>query len=151
MDTSNIFTEDTDLNIVKSWLCNATDGQTYSICDRFLPRIKVPEELVWDFCDIETEWDDIIGWKHDYKVDDPEMEKKAVEILDSINAFIKKVNAKPQKYFNEEKDPVKEQDTKLRNAEQVLIDNGIDANKAKVVLQAIGYVLHNEELYPNGI
>ena len=27
MDTINIFREDTDLNIIKSWLCNATDGR----------------------------------------------------------------------------------------------------------------------------
>ena len=151
MDTPNIYSEDTDLNIVKSWLCGSTDGQTYSVNDRFLPRIKIPVGLEWDFCGIETEWDEIIGWKHDYKVDDPELETKAIEILDNINAFIKKVNAEPQKYFNEVKDPVKEQETKLRNAEQVLIDNGIDADEAKVVLQALGYVLLDEELYPNGI
>ena len=151
MDTPNIFTEDTDLNIVKSWLCGSTDGQTYSVNDRFLPRIKIPEGLEWDFCGIETEWDEIIGLKHDYKVDDPELEKKAEETLANIYAFIKKVNAEPQKYFNEVKDPTKAQETKLKNAEQVLIDNGIDADEAKVVLQAIGYALLDEELYPNGI
>lgn len=99
MDTPNIFTEDTDLNVVKSWLCGSTDGQTYSVNDRFLPRIKIPDELEWDFCKIEMEWDEIIGWKHDYKVDDPEMEKKAEEILSNINAFVEKVSAEPRKYF----------------------------------------------------
>lgn len=151
MDTPNIFTEDTDLNIVKSWLCNATDGQTYSICDRFLPRIKIPEELAWDFCDIETEWDDIIGWKHDYKVDDPEMEKRAEKVLTDINAFIDKVNAKPQDYFSPVRDPLKEQETKLQKAEKILIDNGIEVGEAKVVLQEIGFALFDKGLYPNGI
>ena len=121
MDTPNIFKEDTDINIVKSWLCGSTDGQTYSLGDRFLPRIKIPEGLDWDFCGIEMEWDEIIGWKHDYKVDDPEMEKKAEEILANIYSFIERVNAEPQKYFSEAKDPKKDQETKLRNAEQVLI------------------------------
>ena len=32
--------------------------------------------------------------------------------------------------------------------EQVLIDNGIDADEADVVLQAIGYTLLDTELYP---
>ena len=32
--------------------------------------------------------------------------------------------------------------------EQVLIDNGIDADEADVVLQAIGYTLLDMELYP---
>ena len=103
MDTPNIFKEDTDINIVKSWLCDSTEGQTYSLSARFLPRIKIPEGLDWDFCDIEAEWDEIIGWKHDYKVDDPEMEKKAEETLANINSFIERVNAKPQKYFKEVK------------------------------------------------
>lgn len=33
-------------------------------------------------------------------------------------------------------------------AEKVLIDNGIDADEAGIVLQAIGYTLLNAELYP---
>ena len=151
MDTPNIFTEDTDLNIIKSWLCNATDGRTYSICDRFLPRIKIPEELEWDFCDIEIEWDEIIGWKHDYKGDDPEMEKRAEEMLANINSFIEKVNANPQEYFSPVRDPLKEQETKLQKAEKILIDNGIEAGEAKVVLQEIGFALLDKGLYPNGI
>lgn len=36
----------------------------------------------------------------------------------------------------------------LRRAEQVLADNGIEEDEAKVVLQAIGYTLLNIELYP---
>ena len=37
----------------------------------------------------------------------------------------------------------------IKKAEQVLIDNGIDADEADVVLQALGYVLLGEELYWN--
>ena len=36
----------------------------------------------------------------------------------------------------------------LRKAEKVLIDNGIDEDEAETVLQAIGYTLLDEELYP---
>jgi hypothetical protein len=37
---------------------------------------------------------------------------------------------------------------KVRAAENVLIDNGIDADEADTVLQAIGYTLLDMELYP---
>ena len=33
-------------------------------------------------------------------------------------------------------------------AEQCLIDNGIEPDEAPVVLQALGYILFDEELYP---
>lgn len=36
----------------------------------------------------------------------------------------------------------------IKAAEQVLIDNGIEADEAQTVLQAIGYTLLDEELYP---
>lgn len=35
----------------------------------------------------------------------------------------------------------------IRAAEQVLIDNGIDKDEASTVLQALGYVLLDTELY----
>lgn len=39
--------------------------------------------------------------------------------------------------------------TENRNrAEQCLIDNGIDKDEACVVLQALGYILLDTELYP---
>ena len=38
---------------------------------------------------------------------------------------------------------------KIKSAEQVLIDNGIDKYEADAVLQAIGYVLLDTELYGN--
>ena len=37
----------------------------------------------------------------------------------------------------------------IDNAELILIDNGIDAAEAPVVLQALGYALLDEELYPD--
>lgn len=37
----------------------------------------------------------------------------------------------------------------IKNAEGVLIDNGVDESDVHDVLQAIGYVLLNEELYPS--
>lgn len=37
---------------------------------------------------------------------------------------------------------------KIEVAEKILIDNGVEADEAKTVLQAIGYVLLDEELYP---
>lgn len=35
----------------------------------------------------------------------------------------------------------------VRGAEKVLVDNGIDPSEAETVLQALGYVLLNKELY----
>lgn len=39
-------------------------------------------------------------------------------------------------------------DESIKAAEQVLIDNGIEPDEAWIVLQAIGYALFGEELYP---
>lgn len=38
-------------------------------------------------------------------------------------------------------------ESKIKKAEQILIDNGIEADEAAVVLQAIGYALLDTELY----
>lgn len=35
----------------------------------------------------------------------------------------------------------------VKKAEQILIDNGIEADEAETVLQAIGYALIDSELY----
>ena len=40
------------------------------------------------------------------------------------------------------------EESNIKKAEQVLIDNGIEADEAPTVLQAIGYALLNAELYP---
>lgn len=36
----------------------------------------------------------------------------------------------------------------IGRAEQCLIDNGIEPDEAPIVLQALGYILLDEELYP---
>lgn len=38
---------------------------------------------------------------------------------------------------------------KIKAAEKCLIDNGIEADEASTVLQAIGYILFDKELYPD--
>lgn len=100
MDCANIFSEDTDINIIKSWLIGCSDGQTYPINDRFLPRIKC---LKFNFDRIEEQWDNIIGFKTDYKIDDPNLEKVANDMLKNINEFIDNMNKDPQKYFGDGK------------------------------------------------
>ena len=40
-------------------------------------------------------------------------------------------------------------ETKIEKALQCLIDNGIEPDEAETVLQAIGYILMNEELFPD--
>lgn len=42
-------------------------------------------------------------------------------------------------------------ENQIKSAEKVLIDNGIDPDEAYIVLQALGYVLLNVELYPEDI
>ena len=43
---------------------------------------------------------------------------------------------------------LREIDPKVHRALQCLIDNGIDADEAETVLQAIGYILMDRELFP---
>lgn len=38
---------------------------------------------------------------------------------------------------------------KIKSAEQCLIDNGIETDESSSVLQAIGYILFDEEFYPD--
>lgn len=48
---------------------------------------------------IEGVVDDIIGYKTDYAMDNPNLEKKATDIIEGINALCNDVNAHPEKYF----------------------------------------------------
>ena len=41
-------------------------------------------------------------------------------------------------------------ETKIKKTIQCLIDNGIEKDEAEVVLQALGYILLDEELFPEG-
>ena len=103
MDTPNIFTDDTDFNICKSWLCGSTDGQTYSINDHFGEKMRRPDgmgEREWwnltaDFFNWQA-WEDTIGWKHDYKVDDPEADFAALKMVEGLNGLIAKLNENPR-------------------------------------------------------
>ena len=96
MDKANLFTEDNDFNICKSWLCDSTGGQTYSLSDWFGKKlVPCPAEFLWnelEGCFCSQEWEDSIGYKHDYKVDDPKVDEEAQAMADRINAYIGKLN-----------------------------------------------------------
>ena len=102
MDKPNIFREDTDFNICKSWLCGSTDGQTYSISDWFGKKIipcpetisRITYENILDNCFCTQEWEDSIGWKHDYAVNDPEVDEVASKMVDDLNRYIGGLNEK---------------------------------------------------------
>jgi hypothetical protein len=100
-EIEKLWGEDTDLNVVKTWLLNGTFGGTHTVVDRFLSKLKVDEtKYDYDYCDIEMPIDEIIGYKHDYKLDDPELEVRAKEIVDGLTKFVREVNANPGKYFS---------------------------------------------------
>jgi hypothetical protein len=100
-DIENLWSEDSAVNVVKTWLVGGTSGQTYTVTDLFLPKLKVDEtKYVVDYCDIESKIDEIIGYKHDYKLDDPELPVRAQEIISGLEEFIEKVNANPERYFS---------------------------------------------------
>ena len=102
MDVANLFTEDTDFNICLSWLCGSTDGATYSISDHFGKKMKCPEgmavaeweEKTYDFFNWVA-WENAVGWKHDYKIDDPKAKKEAERMVKDLNALIDRVNREP--------------------------------------------------------
>lgn len=107
-EITNLWKEDTDENIVKSWLVGLTDGQTYSINNHFLPRITTPL-FCGNFDSIEGEWDDIIGPCIRCHIDDDILEPRAKEIVNGLNGFIDRINANPSHYFREtvKTEPVK--------------------------------------------
>ena len=125
MDTANIFTEDTDFNICKSWLCGSTDGQTYSISDHFGKKLHCPDgmdEKEWwnlteGFFNWQV-WEDTVGWKHDYKVDDPEVDIAAQKMADGLNDLINKVNENPR-FWHDEDRPIEDTGTFYGNAEAI--------------------------------
>lgn len=109
MDTANIFTDETDFNICKSWLCGSTDGATYSLSDCFGWKIierpdGVPQNAynnLVEGCFCTQEWEDAVGYKHDYKVDDPNLDLQAARMVKRIDAYIKKLNEKIRSLENE--------------------------------------------------
>lgn len=99
MDKANLFTEDNDFNICKSWLCDSTGGQTYSLSDWFGKKlVPCPEEFFCnelEGCFCSQEWEDAIGYEHAvYKVDDPKVDEVAQSMADRLNAYIAKLNRK---------------------------------------------------------
>lgn len=100
-EIENLWSEDTDENIVRTWLTGTTDGQTYPINNRFLTKLtgKAKEMEAYNFHFIEGEWDDIIGPCDHLKLDDPVIEKRTKEIVEGLNNFIGRINANPEKYF----------------------------------------------------
>lgn len=97
-EIKNLWSEDTDENIVRSWLVGITDGQTWSVNGHFLSRITT-DKFDCNFDCIEAEWDDIIGYKHDWKLDDWKLEAEVERIVRELNALIDEINANPEKYF----------------------------------------------------
>ena len=51
-------------------------------------------------------------------------------------------------FRNEDNNEIRVTVENRSRAEQCLIDNGIDKDEASVVLQALGYILLDTELYP---
>lgn len=104
MDIANLFMEDTDFNICLSWLCGSTNGGTFNIGDHFGSKLKCPpsmkarrDEWYVTSCDflVSQIWDDAIGGKHDYKVDDPEAHKRAKRMVRELNALVERFNKDP--------------------------------------------------------
>ena len=113
-DTKNLWTEDMDENIVKTWLAGMTSGGTWSINEQFLGRIN-DDRLIGKFDRIEQEWDEIIGPCLYCKLDDPRMEKRAKEIVSGLTDFIDRINANPDKYFSDGAD----KDEKMKIGDRV--------------------------------
>lgn len=102
MDIANLFREDNDFNICKSWLCNSTGGQTYSLSDWFgrklhpCPTDALTTEYynIVDGCFTTQEWEDAIGYFHDCKVDGEDTDKEAGKMVKRLNDYIDRLNAK---------------------------------------------------------
>lgn len=100
MDKANLFTEDNDFNICKSWLCGSTDGATWSLSEWFNKKVAecpVGVDPVKYDCEMDgifscEEWEEAVGWKIGYKVDDPKVDEEAQAMADRLNAYIDKLN-----------------------------------------------------------
>lgn len=102
MDKPNLFMEDNDYNICLSWLCDSTDGQTYSISDWFGKKLKCQKgmdeveyaQCFWGVFSWPV-WEDAIGYDHNFRVDDPEAHKRAKEMVARLNKLIAMLNENP--------------------------------------------------------
>ena len=50
---------------------------------------------------IEEKWDDIIGYKHNWKLDEKGLDEEVKRIVNELNELIADINANPNKYFYE--------------------------------------------------
>ena len=107
------------------------------------PTLKAAQkELKADF---KRTIDDIVGEDkedEDFLIETKELNDKSYYIAYGgqyeLYAEIREYDMEPGKFDKKT----------IKKAEQVLIDNGIEADEASSVLQALGYVLLDEELYP---
>ena len=51
--------------------------------------------------------------------------------------------------FDVDYEPIGDEEERIKKAEQCLAENGVDPDEVSTVLQAIGYVLLDTELYPD--
>jgi len=105
MDIINLWCETGDkekdeLNIVKSWLCGSTDGQTYSVTDNILDfDVEKIEEMGYCYEFPEEAFDIVLGFRHDFCVDSPNLEDIAKTIVKGLHDLSNDVNEHPEKYF----------------------------------------------------
>lgn len=97
----NLWSKDTDVNVIASWLVGMSDGATYPITDRFFWRISIASGV--SFEDIEEKWDKAIGPCMYFSVDDEKLFPTARVICDNLYALIEDVNAHPEKYVSRPK------------------------------------------------
>lgn len=91
------------VNIAKSWLLGASQGQTWPLDDLLDIDVDRLQEIgfLYDYGGIESKFDEIVGYKNDYDPEDPELEKKAVEIVDGLEELSKDAMKNPENYFEE--------------------------------------------------
>lgn len=99
-EIANLWSEDTDENIVKSWLVGITNGQTWNVNEHFLKKITTTA-FGMNFHCIDAMWDDIIGYKHNWKLDEVGLDDEVKRIVNELNELIADINANPDKYFYE--------------------------------------------------
>ena len=97
-EIANLWKENNDMNIVKSWLIGLTDGATYPINNWFLSKIH-PGDYKFDFSRIEEKWDDCIGPCGYLHIDSDSLDSWAKRIVTNLNNFIAEINANPGKFF----------------------------------------------------
>ena len=105
------------MNIVKTWLIGTTGGATYPITDWFLKKIHVDEKGCKFVADVVggAAWDDCIGPCPYLRLDSPDLEDRAKEIIRSLNDLVDNINLHPGEYGF----PLNYEKKALRYAEKV--------------------------------